>query len=50
MIPRDRNQWPVKCQHCDKTVEPGAGYVSGRPGAWVGSHHDCIPVYKENPK
>jgi hypothetical protein len=45
---RDRNRGPIQCRRCGKTVEPGAGYVSGKDaaGKWDGIHHDCIPVHK----
>lgn len=42
---RDRNRWRIaKCRFCGKPVEPGEGYAMGRPGAWTGAHHDCLPA------
>jgi len=32
------------CSRCQKIVQPGDGFVTGRRGAWTCIHKACIPV------
>lgn len=40
------NRWAAPCARCDKIVEPGEGFATGKPGAWHVVHDSCIPVAK----
>lgn len=39
-----RNRFPGKCFRCGGTVEPGKGYMLGKPGDWDCTHEECVPV------
>lgn len=39
-----RNEHAAPCHRCGARVEALAGYVMGKPGAWLVEHAGCVPV------